>query len=289
MRYYTVPDVRQARQSVTWSLLFISLLYFTAPALAVLVKYEVFNVLVGTPFDQLPAWVAAWNKVDPALLSVRDVNRDGLLQLNEISIGVDIIVLATAEIAGLPYVIAGLVAAGGLAAALSTADGLLLTIANALSHDVYYKMIDPNAATARRVTISKVLLLVVALSAAYVAAQKPADILFLVSAAFSFAASAFFPALVLGIFWKRATGMAAVLGMLSGLGVTAYYMATTQPWLRSVFGVSGPVELWWGIQPISAGVFGVPVGFAVMLLVSWLTPRPLRQVEAMVERVRRPV
>ena len=288
MRYYTVPDVRQARQSVTWSLLFIALLYFTAPALAVLVKFEVFNVLVGTSFDRLPSWVAAWNKVDPALLSVRDMNRDGILQLNEISIGVDIIVLATAEIAGLPYVIAGLVAAGGLAAALSTADGLLLTIANALSHDVYYKMIDPNAATARRVTISKVLLLAVALSAAYVAAQKPADILFLVSAAFSFAASAFFPPLVLGIFWRRATGPAAVLGMLSGLGVTFYYMATTQPWLRSVFGLHGPVELWWGIQPISAGVFGVPVGFAVMVVVSWLTPRPSRPAQDLMDRLRLP-
>ncbi len=288
MRYYTVPDVKQARSSVTWSLVFISLLYFTAPALAVLVKFEVFNVLVGTSFDQLPSWVAAWNKVDSSLLSVRDVNRDGVLQLNEISIGVDIIVLATAEIAGLPYVVAGLVAAGGLAAALSTADGLLLTIANALSHDVYYKMIDPNAATARRVTISKVLLLVVALSAAYVAAQKPADILFLVSAAFSFAASAFFPALVLGIFWKRATGSAAVLGMLSGLGVTCYYMATTQPWLRGVFGLSGPIELWWGIQPISAGVFGVPVGFAVMVVVSWLTPRPTSTMVAWVDRLRQP-
>ncbi len=159
MRYYTVPSVKDARESVTWSLFFIFLLYFTAPALAVMVKFEVFNVLIGTPFDQLPAWVSAWNKVDPSLLSVTDVNQDGLLQLNEMSIGGDIIVLATAEIAGLPYVISGLVAAGGLAAALSTADGLLLTIANALSHDVYYKMIDPNASTARRVTISKVLLL----------------------------------------------------------------------------------------------------------------------------------
>ncbi|MEX1168077.1 MAG: VC_2705 family sodium/solute symporter, partial [Hydrogenophaga sp.] len=123
MRYYTVPSVKAARESVTWSLFFIFLLYFTAPALAVMVKFEVFNVLIGTPFDQLPAWVSAWNKVDPTLLSVTDVNRDGLLQLNEMSIGGDIIVLATAEIAGLPYVISGLVAAVGLAAALSTADG----------------------------------------------------------------------------------------------------------------------------------------------------------------------
>lgn len=288
MRYYTVPSVKEARQSVTWSLFFIFLLYFTAPALAVLVKFEVFHVLIGTPIDQLPAWVASWNKVDPSLMSITDVNKDGILQLNEMSIGGDIIVLATAEIGGLPYVISGLVAAGGLAAALSTADGLLLTIANALSHDLYYKMIDPNASTARRVTISKVLLLMVALVAAYVAAQKPADILFLVSAAFSFAASAFFPALVLGIFWKRATGLAASLGMMAGLGITSYYMVTTQPWLRDVFGVVTPVELWWGILPISAGVFGVPLGFLVIIIVSWVTPAPTRKVQQLVEYVRYP-
>jgi len=288
VRYYTTPSVKQARESVTWSLVFIVLLYFTAPALAVLVKFEVFHVLVGTSFDALPSWVAAWNKVDPSLLTLTDVNRDGVLQLNEMSIGGDIIVLATAEIAGLPYVISGLVAAGGMAAALSTADGLLLTIANALSHDLYYKMIDPNASTARRVSISKMLLLVVALAAAYVAAQKPADILFLVSAAFSFAAAAFFPALTMGIFWKRATGVAASLGMVAGLGITFYYMVTTQPWLREVFGVQGPVRLWWGIQPISAGVFGVPLGFAVIWIVSWITPPPPPRVQALVEYMRYP-
>jgi cation/acetate symporter len=288
MRYYTVPSVKEARQSVSWSLFFIFLLYFTAPALAVLVKYEVFTLVVGTPFDQLPAWVASWAKVDPTLLSVTDINKDGILQLNEMSIGGDIVVLATPEIGGLPYVISGLVAAGGLAAALSTADGLLLTIANALSHDLYYKMIDPNASTARRVALSKMLLLIVALAAAYVAAQKPADILFLVSAAFSFAAAAFFPALTMGIFWKRATGIAASLGMVAGLGTTFYYMVTTQPWLRGIFGVTSPVQLWWDIQPISAGLFGVPIGFAVILLVSMVTPAPSRKIQELVEFVRYP-
>ena len=208
--------------------------------------------------------------------------------LGEMRIGGDIVVLATPEIAGLPYVISGLVAAGGLAAALSTADGLLLTIANALSHDLYYKMIDPNASTGRRVAISKALLLVVALAAAYVAAQKPADILFLVSAAFSFAAAAFFPALVLGVFWKRANKWGASLGMIAGLGVTFYYMVTTQPWLRGIFGVTSPIELWWGIQPISAGVFGVPLGFAVIVIVSLLTAAPGRDVQELVEHVRYP-
>jgi cation/acetate symporter len=286
VRYYTTPSVRAARQSVTWSLFFILLLYLTAPALAVMVKYEIFNGLVGSSFDNLPAWVSAWSKVDPSLLSLTDINKDGLVQLNELSIGSDIIVLATPEIAGLPYVVSGLIAAGGLAAALSTADGLLLTVANALSHDLYYKLIDPKASTARRVTISKMLLLVVALAAAYVAAQKPADILFLVSAAFSLAASAFFPALTLGIFWKRANSTGAVLGMLSGLGVTIFYMVTTHPWLRQAFNVQGEAQLWWGIQSISAGVFGVPVGFAVLVIASLLTPAPPLAVQRMVQRLR---
>lgn len=288
MRYYTTPSVKEARDSVTWSLFFIFLLYFTAPALAVLVKYEMFSSVVGASFDNLPFWIQAWNKVDPALLSVSDVNKDGILQFGEIRIGGDIVVLATPAIGGLPYVISGLVAAGGLAAALSTADGLLLTIANALSHDLYYKMIDPNAPTTRRVMLSKILLLVVALLAALVAAQKPADILFLVSAAFSFAAAAFFPALVLGIFWKRATGIAASVGMVAGLGVTFYYMVTTQPWLRGVFGVTSPIELWWGIQPISAGIFGVPVGFAVIILLSLVTKAPDARTQELVEHVRYP-
>lgn len=288
MRYYTVPSVRQARQSVTWSLFFIVLLYFTAPALAVLVKYEVFTNLVGMPFDHLPAWVSSWNRVDPALLSVVDINRDNILQLNELTISGDIIVLLTPELSGLPYVVSGLVAAGGLAAALSTADGLLLTISNALGHDLYYKMIDPNASTVSRVTVSKILLLIVALLAAYVAAQKPADILFLVSAAFSFAAASFFPALSLGIFWKRATGIAAALGMMSGLGITFYYMLVNQPWLRSTFRITRPVELWWGIDPISAGIFGVPVGFAVIILVSLVTPKPGQKSQDLVEYIRYP-
>jgi cation/acetate symporter len=292
MRYYTTPSVKEARESVTWSLFFIFLLYFTAPALAVLVKYEIFNVLVGTPFDKLPAWIAAWSKVDPTLLSVVDVNKDGIMQLGEMRIGGDIIVLATPEIGGLPYVISGMVAAGGLAAALSTADGLLLTIANALSHDVYYKTIDPNASTARRVTLSKILLLLVALAAAYTAynvfVTKQSDILFLVSAAFSFAAASFFPALVLGIFWKRASSIGAICGMIAGLATTAYYMIQNHGWMRGIFGVTSPVDLWFGILPISAGVFGVPVGFAVIIIVSLFTPAPNAKVQELIEHVRYP-
>jgi cation/acetate symporter len=291
MRYYTTPSVREARVSVTWSLFFIFLLYFSAPTLAVLVKYEMYNFIVGTKFSDLPRWVANWSAVDRALLNITDVNGDGIVQLAEITIGQDIIVLATPEIAKLPYVISGLVAAGGLAAALSTADGLLLTIANALSHDLYYKMINPQASTKTRVSVAKGLLLVVAVLAASVAAQKPADILFLVSAAFSLAAAGFFPALVLGVFWKRANKWGATLGMIAGVSVTFYYMCITQPWLRSVFGVKGTIaeNMWWDINPISAGIFGVPLGFLVIIVVSLLTPAPDRETQDLVDHVRYPV
>ncbi|HLL10314.1 MAG TPA: VC_2705 family sodium/solute symporter, partial [Rubrivivax sp.] len=184
-RYYTTPSPSQARRSVAWSLLFIMLLYMAAPILAVLVKYEVLNGLVGLPIDHLPQWVNRWSRLDPALLSVRDVNGDGILQLGELSIAGDVIVLAAPEIGGLPYWVTCLVAAGGLAAALSTADGLLLTIANALSHDVYYRLINPQASAAKRVLVSKVLVMVVAFMAALIAALKLTDILMFVSAAFS--------------------------------------------------------------------------------------------------------
>ena len=292
MRYYTTPSVSEARTSVTWSLLFIILLYFTAPALAVLVKFVVYNDIVGISYSAIPAWVEKWSSVDTNLLSIIDINRDNIIQLAEISIHKDIIVLATPEIAGLPFVVTGMVAAGGLAAALSTSDGLLLSMANSLSHDLYYKMIDPSASVNRRVTISKTVLLFVAVGAALVAQQNPADILFLVSAAFSFAAAGFFPALVLGIFWHRATGIAASLGMLAGILTTFYYMSITQVWLRSlIHGIPKETPIdgkWFEIDAICAGVFGVPIGFIVIIIVSLLTPKPSEDIRNMVESIRYP-
>ena len=286
MRYYTTPSVQEARVSVFWSLFFIFLLYFTAPCLAVLAKYDMYTNLVGSSFASLPAWAAAWAKVDPGLLSIVDINRDGIVQLAEIVIGGDLIVLSTPEIAGLPYVVSGLVAAGGLAAALSTADGLLLTIANALSHDLYYKMIDPHASTYKRVTISKALLVVVAIIAAYVTSHKPGDILFLVGAAFSLAASAFFPPLVLGVFWKRANKWGAIVGMAAGLGVCIYYMMRTYPFFTNM-GVP-KMDLWFSLSPVSAGMFGLPVGLITIVIVSLLTAPPSKQVQELVEHVRYP-
>jgi cation/acetate symporter len=285
MRSYTTPSVDETRVSVFWTLFFILLVYLTIPALAVLVKYDIYTHLVGSDFSRLPTWISYWANVDKLnpLIAIADINHDGIVQLAEIAIDGDVLVLATPEIGGLPYVISGLVAAGGLAAALSTADGLLLAISNALSHDIYYKVVDPAASTQKRVTISKLLLLAVAFIAAYAASQKPGDILSLVGAAFSLAGSALFPALVLGVFWKRANHAGALAGMVSGFAVCVYYMLHTNP----ILGGSAAGQ-WFHIAPISAGVFGVPAGIAVLVVVSLLTRAPDAHMAGFVDHIRAP-
>jgi cation/acetate symporter len=208
---------------------------------------------------------------------------DRILQFGELRLGADIIMLATPELGGMPYVISGLVAAGGLAAALSTADALLLTIGNALAHDLTGQAHTSNRATSmRQVILSKFALLVVALIAAFMAAQRSGDILMLVTAAFSIAGAAFVPALVLGIFWPRTSRRGAVSGMLAGVGVTVYYMLMNWPAVRTALHLSGN-GLWWGIQPVSAGLFGVAAGFITTVVVSLLTtagraPGPASQI-----------
>ncbi len=266
-RFYTTPTVREARDSVTWALLFIVLLYLSVPALAVLVKYEVLQHLVGSSFDALPTWIVQWARVDPALVSVTDVNGDGKVQFGEIRLGADIIMLATPEIGAMPYVVSALVAAGGLAAALSTADGLLLTISNAMVRDLYSQDVAPQLNPEQRVILSKFALLAVALLAALVASLKPADILPLVSASFSLAAATFVPALVLGIFWPGATRAGAVAGMSAGLLLTSWYLLVNAAWVRAAFGL-GPPQLWFGIVPVACGVFGVALGTTVAVVVS---------------------
>ena len=274
-RYYTTPSEAEARTSVVWSLFFIALLYISAPALAVLVKFEVMNNLVGSSVEELPHWMAQWSRVDSGLLEISDINGDRVLQWGEIRLGADLIMLAMPELGGMPFVISGLVAAGGLAAALSTADGLLLTISNALVHDLRMgpRLGGPHAEG--RVILSKFALLAVAMIAAFVAAFKPAEILALVSASFSLAAAAFFPAMVLGLHIPRVHRNAAIVGMLCGLGVTSYYMLVNIPALRLWMGWASETGLWWGIQPVSAGVFGVLAGFVMTLLATYLLPTPV--------------
>jgi cation/acetate symporter len=273
MRYYTTPTVREARESVFWTLFFIFLLYSAAPALAVLVKFEVYTKLIGTSISDLPSWMAAWG------VKINDINHDGILQLAEISINPDIIVLAAPEIAGLPYVVSGLVAAGGLAAALSTADALLLVIASALSHDVYFQMVHPEASTPLRIFLSKALLLVAALVAAFVASLRPDTLLSMVAWAFSIAGAALFPVLALGVFWKRANWAGAVAGMVFGLGVTLFYLVGVR-----FYGMTP----WFGIRDIAAGIFGVPAGFIGVIAASLLTPPPSEETQRLVEYCRYP-
>ena len=182
----------------------------------------------------------------------------------------------------LPYVIAGLVAAGGLAAALSTADGLLLAIANALSHDIYYRMVDPKASTRKRLIVARILLVAVAILAAYTASFKPGGILSLVAWAFSLAAAGLFPALVMGIWWTRTTKQGAIAGMLAGFGVTLFYLLWTHP----TMGFAQPE--WFGIKNISAAILGLPVAFIVTYVVSKMTPEPSQEMQDFVTSIRIP-
>ncbi|SIT57609.1 Na+/solute symporter (Ssf family) protein [Mesorhizobium prunaredense] len=305
MRYFTTPSVREARVSVAWSLLFIFILYFTAPAYAAFAKWTMLDLVASglTPenIGEKAGWMMRWAAADNTLVQicgkaatdtaaiVAACAEKGVTALSfaDINLNADMIVLATPEMAGMPYVISGLVAAGGLAAALSTADGLLLAIANALSHDIYYKMIDQNAPTSRRLIVSRILLVLVAVLAAYVASTKPSDILSMVSWAFSLAAGGLFPALVLGVWWKRANSAGAVAGMIAGFGITLFYLVMTQ--YGADFDKATPnMELWWGVKNISSATFGLPVGFAVMIIVSLLTRAPSQAMQDFIEEIRVP-
>lgn len=287
MRYYSIASVSQARRSVFWSLFFVALVYLLAPAYAVFVKLEVLQHTIGVPIESLPGWVNAWTRI--GLVSIDDINQDHILQWAELSINPDVIVLATPEIAGLPYVISGMVAAGGLAAALSTSEGLLLSITSALSHDIYFKMLRPDASSSWRLIVSKSVMVAIAILAAAIAVQRPASIVDMVAWAFSIAGSALFPALVLGVFWPRANRQGALAGMFAGLVVTIYYIARVKfdsiP-LLAWYGIG--MDPWFGIDAAAAGIFGVPAGFAVNALVSLLTKPPGPESQQFIERLRYP-
>ena len=284
MRYFTTPSVRAARQSVAWSLLFIFLLYFTAPALATFTKLQVLDPnlatgIIGKSIAEVSAldWVRNWSEV--GFLKVIDSNGDGILQINEFFMRGDIVVLATPEIAGLPYVISGLVAAGGMAAAMSTADGLLLAIANALSHDLYYKIIDPKAETKTRLVVARVLLIVIGAAGAAVASLKLTGILGAVAWAFDFACSGLFFPLVLGVWWKRANRQGAIAGMLGGLIAGTWYLYMVR-W--------GGMDPWIGIDHLRFGIIGMPVSLVCMVVVSLMTAEPDKETQDMVDATRIP-
>jgi len=271
-RFYTTPTVRDARRSVTWALLFIVLLYISAPSLAFALKHEVLHAVVGLHFEDLPRWIFDWSKLYPTLVSVHDVNGDGVLQLGELRIASDVLVLAAPEIGGMPFVLSCLVAAGGLAAALSTADGLLLTTANALSHDLFFKVMRRDAPLTTQVAFSKVALLLVAVIAAYITLQRPSGIVSLITPVFSIAAATIFPALLLGVVWRRANYWGIVAGMSVGALTTLLYMLMQGgPLHWAVLGA--PRERWLHIPPEAAGVLGLPAALLSAVVVSLLTPQ----------------
>jgi cation/acetate symporter len=286
MRYFTTPSVKSARRSVAWSLFFIFLLYFSAPALATLAKISILDPnlatgIIGKSISDVQAigWVKEWIAVKQAYIA--DFNGDGILQLNEWFMRGDVIVLATPEMGGLPYVISGLVAAGGMAAAMSTADGLILAISNALSHDVYYKIIDPKADVAKRLIVARILLVVVGAFGAYIASMRLTGILGSVAWAFDFAMSGLFFPLVLGVWWKRATRQGAAAGMLLGLAAGTAYLIYVAP----AFMGNTP---WLGIDHLRFGLIGAPVCLVTMVVVSLMTPEPDAKTQAMVDEVRIP-
>ena len=283
MRYFTTPSVRSARQSVAWSLFFIFLLYFTAPALATLTKLQLLDPslptsIIGKPFAEVAAldWIKNWSDVN--FLAIKDANGDGVLQINEFFMRTGIVVLATPEIAGLPYVISGLVAAGGMAAAMSTADGLLLAIANALSHDLYYKIIDPKADTRTRLVVARVLLIAIGAAGALVASLKLTGILGAVAWAFNFANSGLFFPLVLGVWWKRANTQGAIAGMAGGLISGSLYLVYVQTGGEPILGLDG----------LRFGVVGMLVSLVLMVGVSLATPAPDKETQRMIDNIRIP-
>ena len=339
MRYFTTPSVREARQSVAWSLLFIFLLYFSAPAYAAFSKLEVYTNIIGRDLASIRPWMFTWGElgliqvcgknaasIDAIVAACKAIaGHPGVVRLQDFVINTDVIVLSTPEIAGLPYVISGLVAAGGLAAALSTADGLLLAIANALSHDIYYKMLDPNAPAIRRLTVARVLLFFVAVAAAWTASTRPSDILAMVGWAFSLAMAGNFPALVMGIWWKRATSAGAVAGIIAGFGLCLFYLVTTryfpgmgvkyfgmtslynpvtgapivdiakamalpnamESWPTLAHPMANKVG-WFGLNNINCGLLGMPLGFLVIYVVSLMTKAPSAEMQAFVDEIRKP-
>jgi cation/acetate symporter len=396
MRYFTTPSVREARVSVAWSLLFIFLLYFSAPAYAAFSKLEVYTNIIGRDIANIRPWMFTWGELglikvcgqnaanlDAVIAACKGIaGHPGIIRFQDFSINTDVIVLSTPEIAGLPYVISGLVAAGGLAAALSTADGLLLAIANALSHDIYYNMIQPvraagqwligaiiaavvvaliywlgatpgpfglewrwwsllalsglvivvaplmrtASAVGRRLIMARALLLLVAVCAAALASTRPSDILAMVGWAFSLAMAGNFPAIVLGIWWKRTTTAAAIWGILAGFGMCLFYLITTRYFPQMGITYFGMTSLlnpetgqpvvniaqvmadpkwatqwpavaanplankvgWFDLNNINCGLLGMPLGFLVMIVVSLLGKEPPKEMQALVDEIRKP-
>jgi cation/acetate symporter len=310
IRFYTVPTVRAARISAFYALIFIAILYTTAPALGAFARYTLTNVLSDTTYATAPSWFKNWEKT--GLLAWMDKNNDGVItyragapfkgkpvfsgevgpagqrmlkneatdNANELYIDNDIMVLATPEISQLPNWVIALVAAGGLAAALSTAAGLLLVISSAISHDLYYRIINREASEQKRLAIGRIMMGIAVMVAGYFGINPPGFVAQVVAFAFGLASASFFPVIVLGIFWKRATREGAISGMVTGIGFTMFYIVQTK--------FMGVAPWFMNISPEGIGTVGMLINFAVTIVVSLCTAAPPAAVQDMVESVRIP-
>lgn len=298
VRFYTVRTVRGARWSTGWALLFIALLYTTAPTVAIFAKYFMLDTLAGRSVEEVQgiAWVANWTET--GLIALNDANGDGVMQAAELfganglaaSIDRDILVLALPEIARLAPFIVALVAAGGLAAALSTASGLLIVISSAVAHDVYGQVIDPWASDRKRLLVGRIAILLAVGVAGWFGIHPPGFVAEVVAFAFGLAAASFFPVIVLGIFSRRTTREGAIAGMVVGLGFTAVMIAAMRaPQIFGRFGVTEPwIDDFLGVNAQGIGTVGMLLNFAVTWTVSLMTPPPPPQVQEMVEAIRYP-
>jgi len=289
VRFFTVPRVKDARISAGWALLFIAILYTTAPAVAVFARTNIINTLSEKSYSEVPQWFTNWEKT--GLLTFDDKNKDGIIQyvadtqINELTVDQDIIVLANPEIANLPPWVIGLVVAGGLAAALSTAAGLLLVISTSISHDLLKNYLRPDISEKNELYAARVAIAVAVVAAGLAGLNPPGFVAQVVALAFGLAASSFFPAIILGIFDKRMNKEGAITGMIVGIVFTASYIIYFKPQLG---GPGLPENFWWGISPEGIGTLGMILNFIIALIVSRFTTAPPKEVQELTERIRTP-
>jgi cation/acetate symporter len=289
VRFFTVPKVKDARKSAGYALLFIAILYTTAPAVAAFGMYNMLNSANGKEIADLPQWMSNWQKT--GLITIEDKNSDGVVQyladpaLNELKIDKDIMVLASPEIAQLPNWVVGLIAAGGMAAALSTAAGLLLVISTSISHDLLKKQIWPSISEKGELRSARIAAFAAVVIAGYFGINPPDYVAAVVALAFGLAAASFFPAILMGIFYKRMNKEGAISGMIAGLSITIFYILKFK---FNLFG-GGTAEDWWfGVSPEGFGTFGMLVNFAVAFVISKFTKAPPEHVQELIEDIRVP-
>ncbi|MBT2703644.1 cation acetate symporter [Chryseobacterium sp. ISL-80] len=276
VRFYTVSTMKAARWSGAWALLFIGLLYLSAPAYAAFSRFILMTKVAGSKISELPAWTKTW--VDTGKLQVADGNGDGILEWGELIISNDIVVMATPEIANLGVFVIGLVAAGAMAAALSTAGGLMIAISSAFAHDIYYRVMKPSATEKTRLNVARISIVVATLFAGLIALNPPGAITQIVAWAFALASGTFFPALILGVWWKRSNAQGVIAGMVIGLAVTLGYIFAAK--------YGGYTIL--GIIDTGAGVFGASAAILANVIVSLATPAPSQKIQEEVLDLRYP-